>query len=81
MIGAAIFAAELFQLSKAFRRLDLPLWALCLACYGRVTYALLLVLFGTFSIGAAIFRSLGEVRGLSGVLAFLQNRGKLLLVL
>ena len=81
LIGAAIVAAGLFQLRKAFQRQALPLWAFCLAFYGRAAYALLLLLFGTFSILAAIDRSPGEVRSLSGALGFLQNRGTLLLVL
>ncbi|MDQ3200406.1 MAG: DUF1206 domain-containing protein [Verrucomicrobiota bacterium] len=82
LIGAAIVAGGLFQLSKAFRRHQLPLWAFCLALYGRCTYALLLILFGAFSITAGIYRSPGEARGISGALSFLQNRmsGSILLV-
>ena len=82
LIGAAIVAAGVFQLSKAFRKQELPLWAFCLAFYGRSTYALLLILFGAFSITAGIFRSSGEVRGISGALGFLQNRmaGSLILI-
>lgn len=83
LIGAGLVAGGLFQLRKAFRRRELPIWAFCLAFYGRATYALLLTLFGAFAIGAAVFRSPGEVRSLSGALGFLQNRvsGSLLLVL
>lgn len=82
LIGAAIVAAGLFQLGKASHRHGLPLWAFGIAFYGRCTYALLLILFGVFAIMAGVFRSSGEVRGISGALGFLQNRmaGSLLLV-
>ncbi len=83
VIGIAILTGGLFQLAKALQRHDLPLWAFALAFYGRLSYALLLILFGSFAIIAGIFRSPGEVRGLSGALSFLQDRifGSLLLIL
>ncbi len=74
IVGVAIGAAGIFQLVKAFQRHELPLWAFWIAFFGRSTYALLLLLFGAFAMVAGIFRSPGEVRGLSGALGFLQSR-------
>ncbi len=82
LFGAAIIAAGLYQMSKAFQRWERPFWAAALAIYGRSTYALFLVMFGVFALLAGIFRSPNEVHGLSEALSFLQNRfyGAILLV-
>ncbi len=42
--------------------------------YGRVFFAVLLILIGGFAIMAAVFRSPGEARGVSGALTFLQHQ-------
>lgn len=73
-IGVITALAGLQQLITAHSAHDCPKWMRYCGLYGRVSFAVLLILIGGFATMAAIFRSPGEARGLGGALTFLQHQ-------
>ncbi len=74
VIGVITVFAGLQQLITAHQSHDCPRWMRYCGLYGRVSFAVLLILIGASVVMAAVFRSPGEARGISGALTFLQHQ-------
>jgi hypothetical protein len=74
VIGAITVVAGLLQLIPGHPSQDCPKWMRYCGLYGRVSFAVLLILIGASVVMAAVFRSPGEARGISGALTFLKHQ-------
>ncbi len=73
-IGVITALGGLQQLITADPADDCPKWMRYCGLYGRVSFAVLLILIGGSAIMAAVFRSPGEARGIGSALTFLQHQ-------
>ncbi len=73
-IGVVTVGFGLHQLITALPRRDCPRWMRYCGLYGRLSFALLLIVIGGSATMAAAFRSPGEARGVSGALTYIQHQ-------
>ncbi len=73
-IGIVTAGFGVHQLITALPQGDFPRWMRYCGLYGRLSFALLLIVIGGSATTAAAFRSPGNARGVSGALTFLQHQ-------